>query len=462
MRSITSIITFVLTFIIFVSATQAQYVCQRANSQTVTGTIGAGDTTQTGRITRDGIPSNCGGPSGGANLENATPVRRDVHSFSNPFSETVCVKVEMDFSGCTGNQIQSVAYSNFNSALPATGVIGDSGYSTLNQGSYEFLVGPNAGYSVVLNEVDANTGCALYKLKVTYLRGCRQPGFDKTNDGMADIAVYRTSGTSQWWTLDSATDQATSTDFGTVGDVITGANDFTGDGITDLSVYRPSTNTFYYGNDQVSPSTNFIATPWGVAGDVAATGDYDGDGKSDVAVWRASDGNFYVLRSSDGTAQTVHWGQTGDRMVMGDFDGDTVNDFAVARSTSGGIIWYVLESNYNYGFNLALQWGLAAGDKVVPADYDGDSITDMAVWRESEGNFYVRRSSTGGLQVFKWGTSGDKPQPADYDGDKKADFAVYRSTTGTWYINNSSTGTFTTKNFGLSNDLPTTTPYRVQ
>ena len=168
--------------------TFAQYVCQPGAAPImIQGSINPGDVQQAGRITRDGSPSSCNGDN--AVLESATPVRRDSHNFTNPFNETVCVKVELDFTGCAGNQTQSVAYSAFNPALPSAGVIGDSGYSTINTGSYLFSVGPNANFTVGVNEIDPGTGCPLYKLKITYLRNCRQPGFDRTNDGRADIAV---------------------------------------------------------------------------------------------------------------------------------------------------------------------------------------------------------------------------------------------------------------------------------
>jgi len=461
MKTFASIFCFLFTaIIIFSTSANGQLVYQRGSSQSVSGAINAADLTQLGRITRDGSPSTCNGDDVAA-AENNTSVKRDAHNFANPFNEEVCVKVDMDFSACAV-QTQSVAYSAYNPLQPAQNVIGDSGFSTINKGSYLFSVGPNAGFTIVVHEVDPNMGCQAYNVKVTYLRNCRQPGFDKTNDGKADIAIYRTSTISQWWTMDSETNQPSVTNFGTVGDVITGAGDYTGDGQTDLSVYRPSTNTWYYGTDQATPGTNFSATNWGTTGDRAVPGDYDGDGKHDIATWRPSNGTFYVLRSSDGTSQTVNWGLNNDRAVTGDFDGDTISDFAVARATASGLVWYILKSNYNYGFNTATQWGLSAGDRIVAADYDGDSITDIAVWREAEGRFYVRRSSDATFEVFNWGSSGDRVQPADYDGDKKADYAVYRPTTGTWYIRNSSTETFRVVNFGLPSDVAATTSYRVQ
>ena len=461
MKKQTVFFSLLLTVVLTVVQTvEAQLACQLDPEPIVIqGSINAGDVQQSGRISRDGRPSTCAGTT--ALLENNTALRRDVHNFTNPFNEEVCVRVDMDFTGCGGNQTQSTAYSSFNPANPAAGVIGKSGYSTINKGSYSFRVGPNANFSVVVHEVDQNSGCPLYKLTVTYLRNCRQPGFDRTNDGKADLTVYRPSSVSKWWTLDSETDETIIREFGTVGDLVTGGSDYTGDGRTDLSVYRPSQNTWYYGTDQDAPGTNFIAQPWGVSGDRAVPGDYDGDGRSDIAIWRPSNGNFYVLRSSDASLLQYQWGQNSDIPVPGDFDGDGRADFAVVRQTVNGSIWWIQKSNYQYGFNSVIQWGLPT-DKIVPGDYDGDLITDLAVWRPSEGNFYVRRSSDSSLYVFRWGTSEDIPQPADYDGDKVTDFAVWRPSTGVWYIHNSDTATFRAVQWGQQGDQPITAPYRIQ
>src|SRR5437868_6427054 len=110
MKTITSFFCFVFVIILVASpAVEAQYVCQPAPNPTVIqGSINAGDVQQAGRITRDGQPSNCG-TLGNGGLENNTALRRDSHNFTNPFNETVCVKVEIDFSGCGGNQTQSAA-----------------------------------------------------------------------------------------------------------------------------------------------------------------------------------------------------------------------------------------------------------------------------------------------------------------------------------------------------------------
>ncbi|MDM7921275.1 MAG: VCBS repeat-containing protein [Pyrinomonadaceae bacterium] len=449
-----------LIALISVNPVNAQVSCLRApNPVVIQGSINAGDVQQAGRITRDGQASSCGGDT--AQLENNTALRRDTHNFVNPYNENVCVRVDVDFSGCGGNQTQAVAYSGYNPANPAANVIGDLGFSTINKGSFLFSVGPNANFSVVVNELEANTGCPLYGLKVTYLRNCRQAGFDHSNDGKADPTVYRPSSLSKWYTMDSETNQPFQRDFGTVGDLVTGGSDYTGDGRSDVSIYRPSTNTWFYGNNQNTPGSDFTATSWGIAGDRAVPGDYDGDGKNDVAIWRPTGGQFFVLRSGDGTLLTRQWGVSTDNPVVGDFDGDHLADFAIARPTFAGIFWWVLKSNFNYGFDDVIQWG-TPGDKAVPADYDGDGRTDYAIWRASEGNFWIRQSSNLQTRVYKWGTNGDIPQPADYDGDNIVDLAIWRPSNGTWFILQSETDTVRYLTFGQQGDQPSTAPYRIQ
>ena len=453
---------FVLSLYVSFSAqaSLAQYSCIRAvNPAMIEGSINGSDLLQLGRISRDGKPSSCTGDT--ASAENQLTLRRDTHSFVNPYNETVCVRVEMDFTGCGNSQMQSVAYSNFNPLSPATNVIGDSGYSTIGQGSYSFSVGPGAAFAIGVNEVEQNTGCALYKLKVTYLRNCRQAGTDLTNDGKADITVYRTTPFgATWYSIDSETLQPVIRAFGNQGDIPTGGSDYTGDGRTDLSVYRGLNNTWYFANNPDTPGTNYTAQPWGIASDKPAPGDYDGDGKNDIAIYRPNEGRFYILRSSDGSLQTAQWGALGDFPVSGDFDGDSMSDIAISRQTAGGMYWWILKSNYRYGFYEVVHWGVPS-DRPIPGDFDGDAISDAAVFRPSTGTFYVRRSSDLQMHAFKWGADGDVPQPADYDGDLKQDFAVYRPSNATWYIYNSASETSRIVNWGLQFDQPMTTSYRI-
>jgi len=52
----------------------------------------------------------------------------------------------------------------------------------------------------------------------------------------------------------------------------------------------------------------------------------------------------------------------------------------------------------------------------VPGDYDNDAKTDIAVWRPSDGNWWIQRSSDGGVTVTQWGlgSMGDVPLKSKY------------------------------------------------
>lgn len=461
-----------------------QYVCQPSGAPIVqTGSITAGDTTQTGRINRDGVPSSC---TGGA--PTAAPVAGtfsyDSYNYTNPTGAEACVTVEYDMTGCGGtanNSTQVNAYSSFDPANTNTNVIGKPGFSTVGTGTLSFRVAAGASFTIVVHGVAAaGTGvCTSYSYKLTYRTGCRQAGYDRSNDGKADPTYFRPS-TGTWSVLNSA-GGTNNLLFGLNGDIIT-AGDYTGDGQTDVSTYRPSTSTLYYSTSQTAPQSNVTYVPFGASGDVPVPNDYDKDGKTDVAVWRPSNGTWYILRSATSTVQYQIWGQNGDQPITGDYDGDLSGDFGIVRNSGANKQWYILNSNFNYGFfygcgtttpqcGNSVTFG-ATADRAVSGDFDGDARTDIAVFRPSDGTWqYLRSSLTAGnlpgataLAGFNWGLSGDIPQPADYDGDKRTDFAVFRPSNGTWYYTNSTNGTYATfgiQNWGTSTDQPATSPYLI-
>lgn len=456
----------------------SQYVCQTQGAAIVqTGSITAADPLQTTRVFRDGVPSSCTGGTP-VNAAVAGSYRHDAYNFTNPTGADACVSVEYNMTGCGVNSTQINAYSTFNPAVAGANVIGKPGFSTVASGVLTFNVAAGASFVVVVHEVAAGTGCANYTFSLKYRTGCREPGYDRSNDGKADPTFF-TPSTGIWSVLNSA-GGTNSLTFGQLGDTIT-PGDYTGDGQTDVSTYRSTTNTWFYSTSQTSPQTNVTYVPWGVAGDVPVPGDYDRDGISDVAVWRPTDGRYYTLRSSDSTFFAYKWGANGDTPVTGDYDGDLVTDFGVVRTVGGSRQWYVVMSNFGYGFTLGcpstapfcgpnLTWGLTT-DRIVTGDFDGDARADIAVFRPSDGTWYYRRSGTvtasGALGTpagFVWGGPGDIPQPADYDGDKRTDFAVFRPTTGVWHISNSTNGTYasaSTPSWGTATDQPATSPYLI-
>ncbi len=458
-------------FAIIILANQtavSQYVCQPQGSPIVqSGSLTAGDPLQTGRVVRGGIPSTCTGKSN--TLQNTTPVNHDPYNFVAPV--TGCATVDFNALACGGATTQVVAYSTFNPAAPATNVIGDFGFSTTGNASFSFPVTSGVPFTVVVHDIletPTNAFCTNYTLTLSYRTGCRQAGYDRTNDGKADPTLFRPS-TGSWEILNSAGGTESKL-FGLSGDIIT-PGDYTGDGQTDVSTYRPSTNTWFYSTSQTSPQTNVAYVPWGVAGDIPVPGDYDRDGKTDVSIWRPSNGTWYALRSSTNTVFQLQWGRNGDIPVVGDYDGDLINDLVVVRPDEAGVApnyqWYLLQSNFDFGFPLTTRWGVA-GDRIVSGDFDGNAKTDIAIFRPTDGSWHIIPSNVQNAintarRGFLWGLSGDIPQPADYDGDKITDVGVFRPSTGTWYLSNSNNGTYNTFSapvWGTATDQPATSPYR--
>jgi hypothetical protein len=480
---IKALISAFLFYALLLTANQtafSQYVCQPNGAADVrTGSITTSDTTQTSRVFRDGIPSSCAG-----GVPTAAPVagtyHYDQYSFTNPTGLPACVTVDLDATGCGGtanNSTQINAYSpTFDPANVMTNLVGKPGFSTIGTGSLAFPIAAGASFVVTVHEVIANGGCASYSIRVTYRTGCRQAGYDRSNDGKAD-PTYFTPSTGTWNILNSAGGTNTLL-FGQSGDIIT-PGDYTGDGQTDVSTYRPSANTWFYSTSQTSPQTSVAYVPFGAAGDIPVPNDYDKDGKTDVAVWRPSNGTWYILRSSNNTVQYAQWGSSGDTPITGDYDGDLAGDFGIVRTVGGNRQWYILNSNFGYGFeygcpttvpfcNAPIAFGLNT-DRLVTGDFDGDLRSDIAIFRPSDGTWQYLHSisatgnTPGTVGGFQWGLTGDIPQPADYDGDKRTDFAVFRPSTGVWYINNSNNGTYNTFSapvWGGATDQPATSPYR--
>jgi hypothetical protein len=129
----------------------------------------------------------------------------------------------------------------------------------------------------------------------------------------------------------------------------------------------------------------------------------------------------------------------GDLPVPGDYDGDGRGDIGVYRTTTGE--WFIYRSSD--GGLTQVGWGWPGGEDLpVPGDYDADGRTDIGVYRGTTGEWFIYRSSDGGLTQVGWGWPGgeDIPVPGDYDADGRTDIGVYRGTTGEWFIYRSSDG----------------------
>lgn len=186
--------------------------------------------------------------------------------------------------------------------------------------------------------------------------------------------------------------------------------DYDGDGMADVAVWRTTDATFYI----LPSSTKTIRyLPFGEVGDLGYPGDYDGDGKADAAVFRPSTNTFYVLKSTTQTVQTEVFAFRPNRIAPADYDGDGKWDITYIQFTTQGNRWYIRQSS-----NGALVTVVFNEKTLIPtpADYDGDGKDDIAGWDPEEvvnlGIWHILRSSDGVQQTLQFGLSTDQAIPA--------------------------------------------------
>ncbi|HEY0460885.1 MAG TPA: hypothetical protein VGC97_17245 [Pyrinomonadaceae bacterium] len=138
-------ISAVLFYALLLTAGQtafSQYMCQpNGPTEVRTGSIAAGDATQTSRVFRDGTASSCTG-----GVPTAAPVagsfRFDQYSFTNPTGLPACVTVDLDatgYGGTANNSTQINAYSpTFDPANVMTNLVGKPGFSTIGRARSPF------------------------------------------------------------------------------------------------------------------------------------------------------------------------------------------------------------------------------------------------------------------------------------------------------------------------------------
>jgi hypothetical protein len=131
-----------------------------------TGSLGAGDAQQTGRINRFAQISTCAAPKTCPGLFETTGARFfDSYTITNPRNVPVCATIGLN-SGC-GTAVFSAAYNgSFNPSAPCTNFLADPGSSPSASTFYEATIPANGTIVVVVHEVNPGQGCANYTLTV--------------------------------------------------------------------------------------------------------------------------------------------------------------------------------------------------------------------------------------------------------------------------------------------------------
>jgi len=318
-----------------------------------------------------------------------------------------------------------------------------------------------------ISKISAFFVCALLLVVSVSAQISLRTALDTDKDGKADFSVQRPS--NNVWYISKSGGGFTFQPFGTIQTDYQTPGDYDGDGKGDIAVWRETTGIWYY----ILSSTNTVGgVQFGMEGDEPVARDYDGDGKTDVAVVRTSGGGsgvktWFALRSTNGSLLAAQFGAGTDYVAPGDYDGDGKFDLAVQRPganpATNQAIFFILQSSNNT--LLSIPWGVG-NDQVVPGDYDGDGKTDIAVVRagsgaESELNWFIRKSTDGGLKSVKFGITGDDnifgdlTVQNDYDGDGITDVAVWRDSNGFFYfIRSSGNGSTSGVQWGTSEDYP--------
>jgi len=174
----------VLTFVYSGSIARAQ--CPVTSTQN--GSIAAGDATQTGRLVRNGNPSNCNGKAF-PGLQDSNPGRRfDQYAFTNTSATPICVQVT--FTGTIGSLFSAAYLGSYNPANIAQNYLGDLGNSppANTSRSYSFAVPAGATFVVVVHEITANGPANTYSVSLDCMP------FPPSAPGQLLISEFRLSG----------------------------------------------------------------------------------------------------------------------------------------------------------------------------------------------------------------------------------------------------------------------------
>lgn len=131
------------------------------------GTLSPGDATQTDRLFRDGVPSNCYNGKTDPGLFAGAGKLRDTRTFYNPTPKWQCVQVRLTHTN-SPSAFNAFVQANapFVAATPNANYLGDAGQSGSPE-AFSFWAAPFSYFDVTVNEVyGPGVGISGYTLTV--------------------------------------------------------------------------------------------------------------------------------------------------------------------------------------------------------------------------------------------------------------------------------------------------------
>jgi hypothetical protein len=146
-------------------ASRAQQQC--TGSSTINDSNTQTPFTQTGRLTQNGVPSNCAAQKTFPGVADTNQRRFKIYQFVNNNTSTACITVTLNAGSCVGaSSLFSAAYTSYNPFDISMNYLGDIGASPNPSRSYSFNVPAGADFQVVVSQVNTNQSCAAYTLTV--------------------------------------------------------------------------------------------------------------------------------------------------------------------------------------------------------------------------------------------------------------------------------------------------------
>lgn len=159
-----------------------QFNCTASDTKAVafgdfvfSGSLAAGDATQTGRMNRFAEVSTCAAPKTYPNNFTTLGARfYDSYTVTNPRNVPVCATIGI-ITGC-GTSIFSAAYlGSFNPTSLGTNYLGDPGSTFPGTAFYEVNIPANGTMVVVVHALDSGVGCSNYTLRIDVPRVALTP-----------------------------------------------------------------------------------------------------------------------------------------------------------------------------------------------------------------------------------------------------------------------------------------------